>query len=141
MKGLGLWIICLIASLIASSQTLKPTKIQRDSTVYRCFDELQTKAIVKIIVGKQYCDSIQDVNAQLVTMQDSIIKSQKSLISTIQLINVNNNGQITNLNILNSTLRMDMNKAQASNARLKKSRWLYFGVGVLTSATAVYLMK
>lgn len=141
MKGLGLWIICLIVSLTVSSQTLKPTKIQKDSTVYRCFDELQTKAIVKIIVGNQYCDSIQNVNAQLVTMQDSIIKAQKSLISTIQLINVNNNGQITGLNILNSTLKLDLNKAQASNARLKKSRWIYFGAGVLTSATAVYLLK
>lgn len=141
MKGFALSILCLVMSLTASSQTLKPTKIQKDSTVYRCFDELQTKAIVKIIVGKQYCDSIQDVNVQLVTMQDSIIKAQKSLISTIQLINVNNNGQITGLNILNSALKLDLNKAQALNARLKKHRWIYFGAGVLTSATAVYLMK
>lgn len=132
---------CLIVNSMSFCQTLKPTKIQKDSAVYRCFDELQTKAIVKIIVGKQYCDSIQDVNAQMVAIQDSIINSQKGLVKALRSINENNQGQITNLNILNQTLKSDLSKAQSQVSKMKRRRWLYFGAGILSASTVVYLSK
>lgn len=141
MKELGLLTALVVMSFIGFSQTLKPKIIIEGKDTSFSFNIQDSKFLAKTIVGNRYCDSIQDVNAQLVTIQDSIIKAQKSLIGTIQLINVNNNGQITGLNILNSTLKLDLNKAQALNARLKRHRWIYFGAGVLTSATAVYLLK
>lgn len=56
-------------------------------------------------------------------------------------MNENSQSQITNLNILNATLRLNTKEAQEEARRMKKRRWLYFGAGVISAATITYIVK
>ncbi len=143
MKGLGLLMACLMMSYISSSQplTLRPIRILHDSVEYLGFDKVQSKAIAKIIVKKQYGDSIQDISSQVIKSQDSIISSQKRQVNILRNIIENNTGQIANLNILNETLKINLSDAQAKAGKLKKRRWLYFVAGIISASTVTYLVK
>lgn len=123
------------------SQTLTPRVLIEGGDTLFAFTLPQSKVLYKYIVAKQYGDSIQDVNSQVIAAQDSIIALQKRQGVVLRSVIENDNAQIKNLNILNATLRSNLGEAQDKISKMKKRRWLYFGAGVLTSAITVSLLN
>ncbi len=125
-------------SYSASSQALTPKVLISDKgDTSFCFTLPQSKIILKYIVAKQYGDSIQDVNSQVIHAQDSIVKNYSQRVVILRMMIDNDNAQMTNLNILNETLKLDIAKAQAKTKRQRNQKIIAILIGSVLGIVAV----
>lgn len=128
-------------SYIVTSQNLRPKVVVQDSDTLFAFTISQSKHIAVGLNNWIYGDSINNVNIQTISYQDSIIKTMKQQSSMLRSVIDNDNAQIKNLTILSETFRLDLLKAQEDNRRLKKSRWHYFAAGIVAATVIGVVIK
>ncbi len=139
MKGIKILLLLLLLNKTASwaQYTLKPIVIKRDSVELRCFYPKQYADIVGRISNEIYCDSTESINRQTIHELYMALSTQKQQVAIQRNIIEANQGQILGLNILSSTLKLDLAKSQKYAKNQKSWKYVFIGLSAILGTIAI----